>query len=72
MRAAVPERGFGLLSFPRQKMKASSRSLPFQKLKVGSRGSQISADGLSICQSQARLTLQPKEALLSGTAFDLL
>ena len=53
-------------------MKASSRSLPFYKLKVGPCGSQVPADNLGICQSQARLPLQPKETFLSSIAFDLL
>ena len=53
-------------------MKASSRSLPFYKLKVGPRGSQVSADNLSICQSQARLPLKTNEAFLCSATFDLL
>ena len=53
-------------------MKASSRSLPFYKLKVGPCGSQVPADNLGICQSQARLPLRPKETFLSSMAFELL
>src|SRR5258706_10467141 len=69
---AVSNRGFDLGSLARQKMKASRRSLPLYKLKIRPRGTEVSAANQSLCQSQARLALEPQEIFLCGLASDLL
>src|SRR6202035_3111574 len=72
MLAVVPKRSFGIGSFTRQQVKAFGRSLPFYELETGPCGSQVSAEGLDIRQSQAGLPRNAKEASLRGTAFHLL
>jgi hypothetical protein len=69
---AVPKGSFGTGSFARPQVKAFGRGLPLYKFKVDVCGGQVATNYLGICQSQARLPLQAKQASLRSAAFDLL